>query len=528
MEEGLPTSRRASWRPAAGLTGLAAAPVLLVFAEHSRWEWLAPFLGRFHPVVLHFPVALLLLAALLEVLQLWQPGRWHFPLRLILGLAGLGATAAAALGWLLMRADGASGPLLERHLQGGIAVAILAELTLFLRLWAEGDTRRPRWLAYRGLLLATCLMLLRTAHDGGALTHGENYLDENAPWYTPPEREAFKFPTSQPVGQWDIYAHVVTPILEARCYDCHGARNIKGGLDLESYVALQKGGKNGSSIIAGNAEKSLLYERMNLPLEHQDHMPPRRHPQPSSEEMALVRRWINLGAPAQGTLGSLHLDNRLLAVVGKLPGLLQAKAVAEAEPEEIDPATLAKMRAALAPAVAQLQKRYPYILSYESRTSDELQLNATTLGQSFGDQDLAAFSAVKAKLARVDLSGTAITDRSAAVVAAMPALRILRLANTAITDAFAAPIGALENLQSLSIYGTGVTGAALPDLARLRQVKRIYVGRTKISIEAQVPAPLQGKLVDVTAVAPIVHPPVAPLSSPGERELATSPGKNLL
>jgi len=273
----------------------------MIFADRARWEWLPFFLGRFHPTVLHFPIALLLLAALLEMLQIASCGRWRFPVAAILFLGSLSAVTAMALGWLLMEADAVTGVLAERHRQGGIVVAILAVAALFVRLIPAGETRRVGQWSYRALLLATCIMLLRASHDGGTLTHGEDYLTEYAPWRKPAPPVALAFPTDKPIVQWDVYAHVVTPILQTRCYECHAAKNAKGGLVLDSWVGLQRGGKNGAVLVAGQPEKSPLLERMNLPPEQKEHMPPRRKPQPTPEEMALLRRWIALGAPGQGT-----------------------------------------------------------------------------------------------------------------------------------------------------------------------------------------------------------------------------------
>eukprot|EP01035_Chromulina_nebulosa_P051504 gene51504-70121_t len=77
------------------LSALAAAPAVLLLAAVAPWPWLAPFLGRFHPAVLHLPIALLLLAALLEALQLAGRGRWKFPVTLIWFLGTAGAVTAA-------------------------------------------------------------------------------------------------------------------------------------------------------------------------------------------------------------------------------------------------------------------------------------------------------------------------------------------------------------------------------------------------------------------------------------------------
>jgi uncharacterized membrane protein len=481
-----------------------------MLTERTPWGWLAPFLGRFHTVVLHFPVALLLLAALLEIVRTADPGARRFHLSLVMFLGSVSAVTAMALGWLLMRADAVKGPLVHRHMQGGIAVAILSVLTLFTCLLVEaGAGRRVVLWTYRGLLMATCALLLRTAHDGGTITHGEDFLDEHAPWHKAKPRQAFQFPVNKPLAQWDIYAHVVAPILQTRCYECHGARNVKGGLELESWAAIQRGGKDGPVLSAGDPEKSLLYQRINLPLEHQEHMPPRRRAQPSPEEMALIRRWIALGAPEKGTLAAVHLDSRLLSVVGQLPGLLSLGEVPaeNGDSGEIDPAAVARLRAGLTVAVARLQAKYPNIITYESRQSADLCLNAAPLGRKFGDEDLAGLAPLHDRVVWADLSGTAVTDRSALGIGAMKSLRVLKLANTSVTDLFVPALAPLKKLESLNIYDTSVTPAAMSGFERLHAIRSIYVAATKIPADTPCPEFIRGKLIFANAVPPVLELP---------------------
>jgi uncharacterized membrane protein len=509
MQETPPPARPA-FRTAIILSLVAAAPALMMLTEHTPWAWLAPFLGRYHPVVLHFPVALIVLAAVLEVIGIASRGARRFPMALVMFFASASAVTAMALGWLLMHADDVKGPLVHRHMQGGIALAILSVLTLFTCLLAEGGVgRRALLWTYRGLLIATCALLVRTAHDGGSITHGEDYLDEYAPWHKAKPHQAFQFPVNKPLAQWDIYAHVVAPILQARCYECHEAKKVKGGLELDSWAAIQRGGKDGAVIVAGNFEKSLLYQRINLPLDHQEHMPPRRRAQPSPEEMALIRRWIALGAPEKGTLAAVHLDSRLLSVVAQLPVLLSSGSVSaeNADSGEIDYAAVAKLRAGLAAVVARLQAKYPNILTYESRQSADLCLNAAPLGGKFGDADIALLAPLHDRIVWADLSGTAVTDGSASGVGAMKGLRFIKLAGTAVTDSFVPALASLRQLESLNIFDTSITPAALSGLERLHAIRRIYVASTKIPTDTPVPDSIRGKLIFANAVAPVLELP---------------------
>jgi hypothetical protein len=281
---------------------------------------------------------------------------------------------------------------------------------------------------------------------------------------------------------------------------------VKGGLELGSWAAIQRGGKDGPVLSAGAPEKSLLYQRLDLPLEHQEHMPPRRRAQPSPEEMALIRRWIAMGAPEKGTLAAVHLDSRLLSVVGQLPALLSSGAAAPegGDSREIDPAAVAKLRAGLAAEVASLQAKYPNIITYESRQSADLCLNGAPLGGNFGDSDMAALAPVRDRIVWADLSGTAVTDRAAQSIGAMRGLRVLKLANTAVTDSLVPALASLQHLESLNIHGTSVTPAAMSGFGRLHALRRIYVAFTKIPADTPCPESMRGKLIFANAVAPVL------------------------
>lgn len=140
---------------------------------------LVRWLGRWHPAVVHFPIALFLVAAVLEAAAVWGRRAWLTDgTRVLIALAALSAIGAAALGWLAM---GLPGPVedathtLHRWLGTGIAALGL------LAWWAkERSMRRQSGRAARGLyaaaLAAVTLAVLLNAWLGGALTHGVNHL----------------------------------------------------------------------------------------------------------------------------------------------------------------------------------------------------------------------------------------------------------------------------------------------------------------------------------------------------------------
>jgi uncharacterized membrane protein len=458
--------------------------VLLVFFPpdgKERAEWMQ-FIGRFHPLAVHFPIALVLLVPILELAG--RSARLSY-LRLstsfVLGLATLAATSAAILGWCLGRSGGYSGPLVTQHMWGGILLTFTCWLCWLLR------ARLSQTGTSFGIPLAMAVVLVAwTGYRGGQLSLGADHLTEHMPaGLRHVLGVAPKGTVSSKADPNTFYGARVQPIFAARCITCHGPDKRKANLRLDTYQGVMRGGKDGPVVRAGDAQASDLFRRITLPASHDDFMPKGGKKALSSDEVKLIELWI--GAGASETLAKNAIKDA--------PPDSAAPAVAEVTFQEIDPAAVRRVRAAIAPAVAQLQKRFPNILDYESRDSADLRLNASILGTRFSDNDVADFAPVAERITEADFSRTGVTDRSASTIAAMKRLRVLRLTNTGISDATLLRLGALDQLESLNLFGTSVTPAALPAISKLPKLAHLYAGQTSIPQGISVPEALAGKLV---------------------------------
>jgi uncharacterized membrane protein len=271
----------------------------------SNSNGLALFLGHFHPMLVHLPIGSLVLLGILELLAILPRFKDAAQSRrAILAFSTVASLAAVSCGWLLSQSGDYDPQLLRWHRLSGFALAGACILTLLLC-----QPKRPR--VYRVSLLATVVLLVLAGHFGSSITHGRDFVTRYAP---APLRallggQSRSRATRQgPVDpmQRQVFVEVVRPILEQRCAPCHGPEKQKAELRVDSRDALLTGGKSGPAIVAGKAAQSLLMQRLLLPPEHDDHMPPEGKPQPTPAEIGLLQRWIDAGAPEAGTVATLQ------------------------------------------------------------------------------------------------------------------------------------------------------------------------------------------------------------------------------
>ncbi|QDU94922.1 PSD1 and planctomycete cytochrome C domain-containing protein [Lignipirellula cremea] len=89
----------------------------------------------------------------------------------------------------------------------------------------------------------------------------------------------------------------IQPLLRRSCYSCHGVEEQEAGLRLDTKARALAGGEGGPVIIAGKSDKSRLVLLLAGIDEDSGVMPPEGDGAPfTSEEVALVRAWIDQGA----------------------------------------------------------------------------------------------------------------------------------------------------------------------------------------------------------------------------------------
>jgi Tol biopolymer transport system component len=104
--------------------------------------------------------------------------------------------------------------------------------------------------------------------------------------------------TATAAAQPPSYATQIRPFFARYCLECHSGDMPKGDLNLETFKALQEGGKSGAVVVPGKPDES----RLVLLAEGKEKlvMPPKMSKQPRPEEVALLRAWVAAGAKDDG------------------------------------------------------------------------------------------------------------------------------------------------------------------------------------------------------------------------------------
>ena len=134
-------------------------------------ERLLGWLGRMHPLVVHFPLAFFPAALFTAIVGRRRPA-FAAPVQFLVVAGGIFAPIAAGAGWLAgMTAD--PEPVLGYHRWLGVAIAVVGAA---LGIWAW---RRPWEDRGAGMILALTVMTIAIAVQGfwgAALTHGMDHL----------------------------------------------------------------------------------------------------------------------------------------------------------------------------------------------------------------------------------------------------------------------------------------------------------------------------------------------------------------
>ena len=425
--------------------------VLLLFDDRIVVPlWLQP-LGRMHPLLLHFPIVILLLAMVMEAFrfrvsnpdnQLIDPTRANggvpaqrdFYGEFLSGLLLVGTLSAGLtviMGLFLSREDGYTGSVLEWHKWTGVGIFFVSSLVY----WARKKTWYNPRLAQLGAL-TTVICLVGAGHYGATLTHGDNFL------FKPLSSNTQAEPI--PLNEAMVFNDVILPIFEQKCISCHNPDKLKGQLNLTDAESIRKGGKTGKLFVAGRPDISLLLQRVHLPMDEKKHMPPTGKSQLTPQEIQLLALWVK---------GRAEFNKRVV---------------------DLPPTDSLRFLA------AALFKPAPQVEQFDFDAPDE----ETVKGLNNDYRTVAFFARESPALAVNLYNRTAYSPEKLGELSVVKQQIVsLNLNKLPVQDADLKRVSQFENLQKLDLNFTDITGKGLAELSSLKQLKTLTLSGTKVQYD---------------------------------------------
>lgn len=415
--------------------------ILLLGGENIQLPTWLQVVGRLHPLLLHFPIVILLLAAAL----LWTRDEnriRYFKWLLLFGANLAGFTVIAGL---FLATEDYTSDSLNWHKWTAICSLSVAVGLYFLR--------DQSLFILRLLSISLSLILVLTGHFGAEMTHGSDFL--LAPLKEPIDN-------SPSLEKAEVFKDLVQPILQSKCVACHNESKVKGELRLDQLTSIQKGGKSGALFVAGNPERSLLIQRIHLPLEDEDHMPPKDKLQLTDEELELLRLWVISGARFDQKVTDLPKEEEFFQLVANRFSTEKNYDFPGAEPEKI---------ASLTTFFRKVSPLYP----------GSPALEVAYFGASaFDPNSLNELNAIQNQVVKLTLNRMPLQDADLSMLTDFQNLESLHLNFTEVPGHQLKYLVKLPKLQTLALSGNLLDESGIQALEKLTQLKRLYLWQTGI------------------------------------------------
>jgi hypothetical protein len=426
--------------------------ILLFESQISVPLWLQA-VGRLHLVLLHLPIGLFLLTALLVFTRKYfESESFDSLVSFLLHLTSLAASLSALMGLLLSFEGGYDNDALGLHKWLGLTMSFFSWILLMV---SEDK------FAFKPLIALGVILLVLTGHFGANLTHGEDFI------LAPLSVNNLK--PRIITDSTTMFAATIEPIFERKCLGCHNEEKAKGKLVLTSLDKILKGGKNGVLWRARDADHSLLVKRIELPLTHKEHMPPKDKVQLTDDEINFINAWIAAGADVETPLKTFastdslrRLATQVMAAYISTPKKSQAYKFEFVSSEKLSELSTPNR------SVFQLAVDEPALYA-------EFYLSG-----SFQKEYLEELKQVKDQLVEINLSKMPISDDDLQTIAQFPNVEKLILNNTNIDGSGFIHLKKSDHLQSISVSGTNVTAGMLKILGEIKSLREVHLWNTPV------------------------------------------------
>ena len=406
---------------------------------------------------------------------------------ILLVAASLTTLLSVGAGFFLFASGDYAGKLMEQHYWAGILTGFIIFTTAGLFLLFLSTDRF--YGVYLIALIVANIGIGLTSHLGGSITHGQDYLTEHLAVIM----NASDTHEQKSEAEMLVYEDMIAPIFEAKCISCHNTQKAKGSFLMTSYENLNKPGESNSpSITPESPEKSEVYNRIILPEDHDDHMPPQGKSPLTADEISLLKYWIESGAkPDLHVNEAKKVDTVSLLIEGLLPNLSRYRRTAQISSlkmkvleQELDAIA---MTLAISIKKDSLSDEDHFTIAMKfppaPLTNDQFSLlhpylevfSKASLVSSGIDDDGLYYVGQMVNLEKLFLQKTKLDGSGIIYLQNLPRLRVLNLSFTQVDDKSAIDLLKIPNLEEVYLYQTNTSKQVVEALQQNKPGLKIYL-----------------------------------------------------
>ncbi|MEP7268164.1 MAG: c-type cytochrome domain-containing protein [Saprospiraceae bacterium] len=422
--------------------------------QKALQDYLMEVLGRLHPLLVHLPIGIIILAILFKLLYYRSKDekfRNVLPTILLIGLGLSGLSVVT--GFLHARGGEYDEDLLYNHRLYALLFTI-AQGLLYLNM-----TRKK----YIGLEIPVWFLmgfaLFLTGDYGGNITHGYNLFTIGKSTYTRKSIEN--------IHEASVYSDIIAPIFSSKCYSCHSSKKQKGNLRLDSEEGILKGGKHGAVLSNDTIAESKLIHRILLDEEEENHMPPQGKSPLSVREIKTLQWWIKNGADFDKKVKD-YTDNKMIVeFYGKKNTPRPNELVPDIQVPAPDEASIGALQKSgiAAGRIAQNSNFVSINLNGKNLTNDQV-VNLSKLSKN---------------IIWLNANQSPLTADLLNVISTCDHLTSLDLSHTNLNDTLIGQLGTFRNLKNLNLASTLISTAGLNKLIGLKSLLNLYLFETHMN-----------------------------------------------
>lgn len=285
------------------------------------------------------------------------------------------------------------------------------------------------------------------------------------------------------LGEGIHFVREILPIFKDRCIECHQApfekngRLIKpkAGLRMDGLAHLMFGSDEGPVLVPNHPSKSPLYNRVSLPADDDDRMPPKGDPL-TGDQLDLIRQWIGQGADFGTWRGATDgLDQLVRKDPSELARVPEFVSFYQAMGQDLKPVS--------SELISQTRKATGLLIRPIGKGSSLLEVRVVTRHGRVKDSTLEPLLPLAGSIVKLDLRDTMITDEGCRIIAEFTNLVELNLRGCQIGNEGALRFAELSKLQTLNLGSTKVSKEAVAPLLKLPALLHLNLWQTQAGAE---------------------------------------------